>query len=46
MTPERARFTKLIAGFAILYLVWGSSYVAMKIGVQHLSPAMLSLIHI
>jgi drug/metabolite transporter (DMT)-like permease len=42
MTPERARVTKLIAGFAVLYLVWGSSYVAMKIGVQHLSPAMFA----
>jgi drug/metabolite transporter (DMT)-like permease len=42
MTPERARFSKLIAGFAVLYLVWGSSYVAMKIGVEHLSATMFA----
>ena len=38
MTPERTRFAKLIGCFAVIYLVWGSSYVAMKIGVQHLAP--------
>jgi len=42
MTPERARLAKLIACFAVIYLVWGSSYVAMKIGVQHLAPAMFA----
>ena len=42
MTPERARFVKLIACFAVIYLVWGSSYAAMKIGVQHLSPALFA----
>jgi drug/metabolite transporter (DMT)-like permease len=42
MTPDRARFSKLIAGFAVLYLVWGSSYVAMKIGIEHLSPSMFA----
>lgn len=42
MTPERARLAKLIACFAVIYLVWGSSYVAMKIGVQHLAPALFA----
>lgn len=42
MTPERGRFVRLIACFAVIYLVWGSSYVAMKIGVQHLSPALFA----
>jgi len=30
--------TRLIACFAIVYLVWGSSYLASRIGVQHLPP--------
>lgn len=36
---DSARLTKLIACFALIYLVWGSSYVAMKIGVANLAPA-------
>lgn len=42
MTPERTRFAKLIGCFAVIYLVWGSSYVAMKIGVQHLAPLLFA----
>ena len=38
-TGHRSRLTLTIACFAIIYLVWGSSYLAMKIGVQHLHPA-------
>ena len=34
-----SRRAKLIACFAIVYFVWGSSYVAMKIGIRHLEPA-------
>ncbi|HEU4531554.1 MAG TPA: EamA family transporter, partial [Steroidobacteraceae bacterium] len=34
-----SRRAKLIACFAIVYFVWGSSYVAMKIGTRHLEPA-------
>ena len=33
-----ARRTKLLVSFAIVYLVWGSTYLATKIGVGHLPP--------
>lgn len=33
-----ARRTKLVVAFAIIYLVWGSTYLATKIGVGHLPP--------
>lgn len=39
MTADRARLTKLIAAFGALYFVWGSSYLAMKIGTRELAPA-------
>jgi drug/metabolite transporter (DMT)-like permease len=38
-SADPARLTKLIVCFALVYLVWGSSYVAMKIGVANLAPA-------
>ena len=41
-SPERAHRLKLIVCFAVIYLVWGSSYLAMRIGVQHLSPTLFA----
>lgn len=39
MTPEqRAHRTKLVLSFATIYLVWGSTYLATKIGVADLPP--------
>jgi drug/metabolite transporter (DMT)-like permease len=38
VSSERSRHLKLIACFAVIYLVWGSSYLAMRVGVQHLAP--------
>jgi drug/metabolite transporter (DMT)-like permease len=39
---DRGRQLKLITCFAAIYLVWGSSYLAMRIGVQHLSPTLFA----
>ena len=33
-----ARRSKLVVAFAIIYLVWGSTYLVTKIGVGHLPP--------
>jgi drug/metabolite transporter (DMT)-like permease len=33
---------RLLAGFATIYLVWGSSFLASRIGVQHLPPLLLA----
>ncbi|HSD74790.1 MAG TPA: EamA family transporter [Steroidobacteraceae bacterium] len=41
-SPERPHRLKLIVCFAVIYLVWGSSYLAMRIGVQHLSPTLFA----
>jgi drug/metabolite transporter (DMT)-like permease len=39
MSPaDRRRRTLLVACFAAIYLIWGSSYLATKIGVDHLPP--------
>lgn len=37
-TGEHAPRLKLVTCFAVIYLVWGSSYLAMRVGVQHLAP--------
>jgi drug/metabolite transporter (DMT)-like permease len=37
-TGEHAHRLKLVTCFAVIYLVWGSSYLAMRVGVQHLAP--------
>lgn len=39
MTPFRAR---LYAGFAVVYLVWGSSFLAIRIGVTDLPPLLFA----
>jgi len=38
VTAPNARRTKLVVAFAIIYLVWGSTYLVTKIGVGHLPP--------
>lgn len=38
VTTPNARRTKLVVAFAIIYLVWGSTYLVTKIGVGHLPP--------
>ncbi|MGH8442862.1 MAG: EamA family transporter [Nevskiaceae bacterium] len=36
MTPSRT--AQIAIAFAIVYLVWGSTYLAIRVGVQHLPP--------
>lgn len=38
MTAAAAFRTRMIACFAIIYIVWGSSYLATSVGVHHLPP--------
>ena len=33
---------KVMAAFAVLYLVWGSTYLFIRIGVEHIPPAVLA----
>jgi drug/metabolite transporter (DMT)-like permease len=33
---------KIVAGMAVVYVVWGSTYVAMRVGVRDLPPLLLS----
>lgn len=34
--------TKVIIAFAAVYLIWGSTYLAIRVGVQHLPPALFA----
>jgi drug/metabolite transporter (DMT)-like permease len=38
MTPERHQPRMLVLCLAIVYIVWGTSYVATRVGVTHLPP--------
>src|SRR6186713_1935572 len=40
MLPESSHRAKLIAAFAIVYLVWGSTYLVASIGVHALPPVL------
>ena len=40
-TTRRASTLKLIAAFAALYVVWGSTYLAIRIGLEHAMPPTL-----
>ena len=40
MTPSRT--TQIVLAFAIVYLVWGSTYLAIRVGVQILPPALFA----
>jgi len=35
-------FLRLSAAFAVVYVVWGSTYLAIRIGVHHLPPALMT----
>jgi drug/metabolite transporter (DMT)-like permease len=38
MTPAQAARTKVIAAFGAIYIVWGSTYLAIKIAIETLPP--------
>jgi drug/metabolite transporter (DMT)-like permease len=40
MTPSRT--AQIVLAFAIIYLVWGSTYLAIRVGVQVLPPALFA----
>jgi drug/metabolite transporter (DMT)-like permease len=40
--PRRAALPALVAGFAVIYLVWGSTYLGMKFAVQTLPPFLMA----
>jgi drug/metabolite transporter (DMT)-like permease len=42
MTGEARQRLQFIAAFAIVYVVWGSTYLAIRIGVADLPPALLA----
>src|SRR4051812_27127531 len=39
--PRRAAVPALVAGFAAIYLIWGSTYLAMKLAVESLPPFLM-----
>jgi drug/metabolite transporter (DMT)-like permease len=39
---DRAWRWKVILAFAAVYIIWGSTYLAIRIGVQHLPPALFA----
>src|SRR5579862_6515575 len=39
--PERARWQTLLA-FAIIYFVWGSTFLAIRVGVREVPPLLLA----
>ncbi len=39
---ERQHRFRIIVAFALVYLFWGSTYLAIRIGVEHLGPAVLT----
>ena len=43
-TPTRPATWKLLLAFAIIYLVWGSTFLAIRIGVHEVPPQMLAAI--
>ena len=42
MTSEARQRLQLIAAFAVVYIVWGSTFLAIRIGVADLPPALLA----
>lgn len=42
MNPDRSWRLKVAAAFAIVYLVWGSTYLAIRVGVMELPPALFA----
>lgn len=41
-SPRPARLPALVAGFAVLYLVWGSTYLGIKFAVETLPPLLMA----
>src|SRR5262245_14437423 len=41
-TPRSARLPALVAGFATLYLVWGSTYLGIKFAVETIPPFLMA----
>ena len=42
MEHDAAWRTKVIVAFVAVYIIWGSTYLAIRIGVQHLPPALFA----
>ena len=42
MEHDAAWRTKVIIAFAAVYVIWGSTYLAIRVGVQHLPPALFA----
>jgi len=42
MKHDTAWRTKVIIAFAAVYIIWGSTYLAIRIGVQQLPPALFA----
>lgn len=42
MTTDARQRLRLIAAFAVVYIVWGSTYFAIRIGVHDLPPALMA----
>jgi drug/metabolite transporter (DMT)-like permease len=39
--PEQATRTQLVIGFAVIYVVWGSTYLAIRFGLESIPPFLL-----
>ncbi len=42
MNSERPASWKILAAFAIIYLVWGSTYLAIRVGVREMPPFLMA----
>ena len=42
MPHQRAWRLKIIAAFGVVYIVWGSTYLAIRVGVATLPPALFA----
>jgi drug/metabolite transporter (DMT)-like permease len=42
MEHDAAWRTKVLISFAAVYIIWGSTYLAIRVGVQHLPPALFA----
>lgn len=42
MSPEARQRLQIMAAFAVVYVIWGSTYLGIRIGVEDIPPALLS----
>ena len=42
MTTDARQRLRVISAFAVVYIVWGSTYFAIRIGVHDLPPALMA----